>query len=163
MNYLAALAFFALGAGGDNFTVEYTTTSEGPRVVYEGVVRHNINSSTPALDCLYYEFDVPKENRLAGPAISSNPGQALLSFDRVDRYEDVVSIGWCNFTPIFQTLPCSVPRYFIFYSVRTTFGTQDLEKLLGDWGLQGSHWDLNLDGYVGGEDLAILLAGWGSA
>ena len=150
------------GAGEDNYTVEYTQIQNGPRTEYEGIAAFHITEAFGP-DCLYYEFAVPEGHELGGPVLSSDSGQPLLGFDSVTRFGNTIAIEWCIFVPSIQTLPFSIPRQFVFYSLKTKFGPTDLDKLLNDWGLEDSPWDLDLDGTVGGGDLAKLLNGWNGA
>lgn len=161
---LSLLLAFGMGPSlsGNEYIVDYTVKEEGPRIVYEGTAAFQI-SGAPTMNCLYHEFEVPREHELAGPVSSSKSGEPILQFDSVTRIGHSVAIEWCIFTPSAQILPYSIPRHFVFYSVKTKFNSTDLEKLLSDWGLEDSPWDLDLDGTVGGADLAKLLSGWNGA
>ena len=167
--------FLALVCLGGEWTIDYTATVEGPRTVYRGTVwlyRTEENTSP----CMSYCFDVP-EGKLAGPSISSDPGQPMLPFDWYDYREGELEIVWCSppINPKHQ-LPVYTPRNFSFHIIKTTFNADDLSQLLSDWGPPSvvdapwpqsdytfvSPWDLNGDTVVDGKDLAILLAGWSS-
>ena len=167
--------FLALVCLGGEWTIDYTATVEGPRTVYRGTVwLHRTEENTSP--CMSYCFDVP-EGRLAGPSISSDPGQPMLPFDWYDYREGELEIVWCS-PPINpkQYLPVYTPRNFSFHIIKTTFNADDLSQLLSDWGPPSvvdapwpqsdytfvSPWDLNGDTVVDGKDLAILLAGWSS-
>ena len=73
-----------------------------------------------------------------------------------------LDVTWCRNNSVSMHLPVSVPRHFVFYLMRTSFGPDDVIKLLADWGSDTSPWDLDLDGTVNGADLAVLLNGWSS-
>ena len=147
------------GTSGEGWAIHYTMEVEGPRVVVEGTARilFETYDDNP---CLQYEFDVP-EGRLAGPVISSDPGQPMLGFDTVTHEEKSVCVEWCERanTQILH-MPYSLPLNFIFYVIRDRFGPDDVPKLLAEWGDTDSAWDLNLDGTVNGQDLAVLLGSW---
>tara|TARA_R100001082_G_C4362878_1_gene160277 strand:+ start:1655 stop:2161 length:507 start_codon:yes stop_codon:yes gene_type:complete len=152
------LALFG-GTSGDGWAIDYTTTVEGPRVVVEGTAHLYFESHSDS-PCLQYEFEVP-EGRIAGPVISSDPGQAMMKFDHVTHEQKSVCIDWCDqASPGIQTMPCALPLNFVFYIIKDTFGPDDVPKLLAEWGDTDSSWDLNLDGTVDGLDLAILLGSW---
>lgn len=155
--WIIATAAFLFGAA-DESTIDYDIVNEGPRVKVEGIANLQFTESQ-GRPCLLHTFSVP-EGRLAGPVISSDPGQPMLRFDEVWRDSDGLTIQWCETIGGVQTLPCWLPRYFVFYVIRTEFGPDDVPKLLSEWGDVGSAWDLNNDGTVDGADLAILLAGW---
>ena len=141
-------------------TIDYEIVQEGPRATVHGsaLLSFTEDQSNP---CLFHDFEIP-EGRIAGPAISSNPGQPIIGFDLVRYGERAITIEWCKDSHPSQTLPCSLPRYFIFYVIRTEFGPDDLMKMLAEWGNAGSPWDLNHDGTVDGADLGMLLGGWKS-
>ena len=161
MKSIAAMLMVAAVAT-DDYTVEYTATTEGPRTTHEGTIAFHRVPGVPTEPCLYHEFEVDPEDRVAGPVISGTPGEPLLAFDRVWDTNSAIAIEWCEFTSGYQSVPYSIPRNFVFYTFKTSFGASDLEKLLSDWGLEDSPWDLDVDGVVGGQDLALLLAGWKS-
>jgi len=162
MNYLTVLASVLIfQGGGEEWSIDYESFQEGPRVVYKGTARLNVSQDnmTP---CLSYTFELP-EGRLAGPAISSSPGDPMIKFDWVNLEGKNLEVYWCkNVAAYYAQLPVSIPRYFVFYVIKKTFGPTDLNKLLSDWGLEDSPWDLNLDQAVDGKDLGILLGGWDS-
>jgi hypothetical protein len=143
----------------DDWSIEYDITVEGPRVVYEGTARLHLDQSDP-LACMEYQFDVPENYRLCGPAISSNPGEPMLAFDSYEHEGKTLQISWCRFLSHYHLFPVSVPRHFVFFVMRTEFGPDDVLKLLSDWDMENSPWDLNNDGIVNGPDLTILLGGW---
>jgi len=147
------------GLGGDGWTVDYIQFTEGPRTTVQGVARQYFDQDTSSV-CLDYTFDIP-EGRLAGAVISSEPGEPTLPFE-YEHHADGVQIKWCNDVSAAQILPCQVPRFFQFYVIQAEFDPDDLVKLLGEWGHEDSVWDLDLDGDVDGEDLAIALGGWKS-
>ena len=155
---ILALVFFG-GETNEEWSIDYTVTHEGPRVVYSGTVWLHCDENQTA-PCINYCFDVPENGRLAGPAISSNPGEAIIPFDNYVYKGKALEIDWCRSIAFATVLPVSIPRHFIFYVMRTEFGPDDVLKLLGDWGLPISPWDLNNDGIVEGQDLAILLGAW---
>tara|TARA_R100000458_G_C8275567_1_gene250678 strand:- start:2759 stop:3253 length:495 start_codon:yes stop_codon:yes gene_type:complete len=140
------------------WTIDYEVFEEGPRFVCQGEARLNITEDnlTP---CLSYQFEIP-EGTLAGPAISSSPGLPMLAFDIVTHTDVGLSILWCQPFAEYLSLPKSNPRHFVFYVIKNKFGPEDLSKMLGDWGLDDSPWDLDLDFMVDGSDLNILLGGW---
>ena len=76
---ILALVFFG-GETNEEWSIDYIVTHEGPRVVYSGTVwlHCDENQTEP---CINYCFDVPENGRLAGPVISSNPGEAIIPFD----------------------------------------------------------------------------------
>ena len=165
--------FLALVCLGGEWTIDYTTTVEGPRTIYRGTVwLHRTKESLHP--CMSHCFDVP-EGRLTGASISSDPGQPMLPFDWYEHREGEVEFVWCA-PPINpnQYLPVYTPRNFSFHIVKTKFDADDLSKLLNDWGPPSivdatwpetdytlvSPWDLNGDTVVDGKDLSILLAGW---
>tara|TARA_R100000458_G_C8269577_1_gene244333 strand:- start:547 stop:1047 length:501 start_codon:yes stop_codon:yes gene_type:complete len=142
-----------------DWSIDYTETIEGPRVVVEGTA-HLFFESHNDNPCLQYEFEVPR-GRMAGPAISCSPGQPILGFDSVLHTGNSVHIHWCRQVhQDRQTTPCSLPLDFVFYIIRDEFGPDDLLKLLSEWEATDSSWDLNLDGTVNGEDLMELLGSW---
>ena len=84
----------------------------------------------------------------------------MLAFDIVTHTDVGLSILWCQPFAEYLSLPKSNPRHFVFYVIKNKFGPEDLSKMLGDWGLDDSPWDLDLDFMVDGSDLNILLGGW---
>ena len=165
--------FLALVCLGGEWTIDYTTTVEGPRTVYRGTVwLHRTEESLHP--CMSHCFDVP-EGRLTGSSISSNPGYPMIPFDWYEHREGELEFVWCA-PPINpnQYLPVYTPRNFSFHIVKTKFNADDLAQLLTDWGPPSivdatwpetdytlvSPWDLNGDTVVDGKDLSILLAGW---
>ena len=92
----------------------------------------------------------------------------MLPFDALERHEDGLHMTWCEGPPQghpftgewLQVLPVDIPRYFEFFVIKERFGPDDISKLLAAWGEENSPWDLNLDGFVDGVDLAIALGGW---
>jgi hypothetical protein len=159
---LAVALFSIAGWVGEESFVSYTVTQDGPRTVYAGTAAFHVTSPI-VMRCLHHDFDGEFATELGGPSHSANPGKPILPFDSVTQSENTVSVEWCIFHSEYQVLPYSVPRHFIFYSLKSEFGPEDLEKLLGDWGSVDSPWDLDFDGVVGGSDLTKLLAGWNGA
>jgi|TARA_Y100001938_G_C8073616_1_gene424616 hypothetical protein len=160
------LCFFLASLAGNQSDIDYIIYEDGPRTIYEGTARLYADEKN-LYPCLSYCFDVPK-GRLAGPVTSSNPGQPMLAFDWWEELEDGLEVLWCrNSLPThpftgedLQNYPISIPRNFIFYIIKTEFDGDDLTKMLDEWNSEDSAWDLNLDGFVDGADLSILLAGW---
>jgi len=151
--------FFIGGKASEEWSIDYTVAEEGPRVVYSGTAKlHFENNQTNP--CLNYSFEVPENGQLAGPAISSRPGKAIIRFDSYEYQGKVLQVNWCRTAASATVLPISVPRHFIFYVMRTEFGPDDVVKLLSEWGSTTSSWDLNNNGIVDGQDLAILLGAW---
>ena len=152
--------------GEEHWTLDYEVYEEGPRTVYEGTAWLNADEDN-LYPCLSYCFSIPK-GRLAGPALSSNPGQPMLRFDLQEQQENELEVVWCRnslskhpFTEEdLQTYPISIPRNFKFYIIKTEFDGTDLLKMLEDWGSEDSPWDLTLDGLVNGADVTLLLSGW---
>jgi hypothetical protein len=138
--------------------VHLDVVQDGPRTTYTGtvVLEASIDNPDPCID---YTINMAK-GRLGGPVISSDPGQPMIPFDHVISEENELDLWWCSVRHASMQMPHSVPRNFTFYVLKTEFGPSDLEKMLADWGVAGSSWDLDLDGVVGGGDLALLLAGW---
>jgi len=135
-----------------DWSLEYTVHEDGPTTVYKGVVRLFTTDTTSP--CFNYCFDTP-EGVLSGPKVSHTPGQPVMPFDTYTRGEKTVDGLWCEqFKDDQQT-----PRYFEFHVTRTEFDGDDVNKLLSQWGTDGS-WDLNSDGVVDGRDLALVLNGW---
>tara|TARA_R110000824_G_scaffold60078_1_gene160959 strand:- start:310 stop:795 length:486 start_codon:yes stop_codon:yes gene_type:complete len=153
---VAALTI-ALSSSQDPWTVEYVSFVEGPRTVYEGTVRLLYDENT--VSRVDFTFDVVP-GRLAGPSISSDPGQPMLPFDEVRVFDGEVYINWERSRSDLQPNPVECPRYFKFYVIKQEFDADDLAELLSEWGEQGSVWDLNGDNIVDGKDLAIILGGW---
>ena len=160
------MAMMLMLSGEEHWTLDYDVYVEGPRTVYEGTAILHADERT-LYPCLSYCFNVPK-GRLAGPVISSNPGQPMLGFDWWEVQEDGLEVLWCrNSLPKhpftgedMQTYPISIPRNFKFYIIKTEFDGEDLVKMLNDWGSEDSPWDLTLDGLVDGADVNLLLSGW---
>ena len=149
-----------------DFTIDYNTYEEGPRTVFEGYA--TLHQTFEIFDpCMTYTIETPK-GRLAGPPVSSNPGQPMLPFDVLQQQEGGLYVVWCEGPPQrnpltqewMQHFPVDIPRYFKFYIIKEQFGPDDLTKLLDAWGEEDSPWDLNNNGRVDGGDLSILLAGW---
>jgi len=155
----------------DNSIMDYQIYQNGPRTVYEGAAKLKWDENVNA--CVEYTFDLVP-GRLAGSAISSDPGQPMLPFDEVLIFDDEIYVSWeRNRTDLWDT-PTECHRRFYFFVIKTEFNADDLGKLLSDWGpprlidnpwpepdsTYVSPWDLNLDTVVDGKDLAILLAGW---
>ena len=129
------------------WTVEYATREEGPRTVYEGVVRIAMDDYETA--CMSYCFPIGE-----GPVF-----EPMLSFDSWGVEDGELKITWCVTPSDLQVLPVQVPRFFKFSVQRTSFGPEDLNAMLAAWGTD-SPWDLTGDGTVDGKDLTVLLAGW---
>tara|TARA_R100001082_G_scaffold110915_2_gene92385 strand:+ start:5634 stop:6134 length:501 start_codon:yes stop_codon:yes gene_type:complete len=139
--------------------IEYESWSDGPRTVYAGTATLYMTEENNS-PCMEYTFEIPKDGRLAGPAISSDPGEPMLRFDWVYQQDETIDVEWCRTSSDRQILPVAVPRHFLFFVMQTQFGPDDLLKLLSEWGAEESPWDLNNDRLVNGEDLTILLGGW---
>jgi hypothetical protein len=137
---------------------EYTVVREGPRTTYDGMARIEASDRNPN-PCISTVIEIDK-GRLAGPVISSDPGKPLLEFAWTRTDEGDLSISWCTFYNPWMQMPHSVPRFFVFYVIKESFGPDDLAKFLDAWGTEDSVWDLDLDGSVDGRDLSVLLAGW---
>ena len=142
---------------GDDSEINYIIYTEGPRTVYEGEARLKWDENTTA--CVNYTFDLVP-GRLAGPPVSSDPGQPMLSFDEVQASDTHLFVSWERNRTDLQDNPTQCPRYFIFYVIKTEFTADDLSDLLSDWGKENSVWDLDGDGTVGGSDLSHVLGGW---
>ena len=139
--------------------VDLQVTTDGPRTIYEGIVVLEATRAEPD-PCIDFTIDLPK-GPMVGPVISSDPGQPMLPFAHFVDDANRLQVWWCSFrSPLMDQHHYSIPRNFVFHVTRTQFGPEDLEKLLGEWGSEGSAWDLDLDGTVGGGDLVELLAGW---
>lgn len=151
--------FFIGGETSEEWSVDYTVAEEGPRTIYSGTVwlHCDVGQTSP---CINYSFEVPENGHLAGPAVSSEPGEAMIRFDNYDYEGKTLEINWCRSAASATNLPISIPRHFIFYVMRTEFGPDDVVKLLSEWGSTTSSWDLNNNGIVDGLDLAILLGAW---
>ena len=160
MNTLVVFLIAFLLCQDSPHEVEYTLTEQGPRTIYEGTVRLNFSGETTDPCLNRFAIPIEEDSRLAGPIISSDPGQPILNYDIVTVESKTLYLTWCKFNSKILHYPHSIPRYFKFYTIKTKFNGEDLEKLLADWGVEDSPWDLNLDGTVGGEDIAILLNGW---
>lgn len=155
LGYQTTLTLCMISAGS---FVDLEVTTDGPRTIYRGTVVLEATRSNPD-PCIDFSIDLAKGD-MVGPVVSSAPGKPMIPFAHVVEGERL-DIWWCSFrSPLMQQVAYNVPRNFIFYVSRTQFGPEDLEKLLGEWGLEGSAWDLDLDGTVGGGDLVELLAGW---
>lgn len=168
---LMVLCLLLLASGPDNSGMDYEIYVDGPRTVYEGKAKLRFDKNTEA--CINYTFDLVP-GRLAGSAISSDPGQPMLPFDEVEIYDDEIFINWSRPRTDLWPTPTECHRYFKFFIIKTEFNADDLSALLSDWGppyvvdvpwpeqdyTYLSPWDLNLDTHVDGKDLAILLAGW---
>lgn len=167
---LSMLSLAPLGDSGDGWSIEYESYVEGPRTVFKGTA--NLFATEEAkFPCLSYCFALP-EGRLDG----------MIPFDWWERSGNDLEILWCRDTlPLhpftgedMQSYHIQIPRNFKFYIIKTEFNSDDLSKMLSDWGPARlidapwpesdytwvSPWDLNDDTAVDGEDLAILLAGW---
>jgi len=149
--------FFSEYSWDDNSEIYYEVYEEGPRTVYKGEARLHWDENTTA--CINYTFDLVP-GRLAGPWISSDPGQPMLSFDEVQIFDDHLFVSWERNRTDLQDNPTQCPRYFIFYIIKTEFTADDLSDLLNDWGKENSVWDLDGDNTVGGTDLSLVLGGW---
>ena len=167
---LSMLSLAPLGDSGDGWLVEYESYIEGPRTVFEGTARLYATEEAK-FPCFNYCFSLPK-GRLEG----------MIPFDWWERSGNDLEVVWCRDTlPLnlvtgedLQSYPIQTPRHFKFYIIKTEFNSDDLSKMLSDWGPARlidapwpeldytwvSPWDLNGDTAVDGEDLAILLAGW---
>ena len=173
LSLLTSLAFVSSDnqIDDDNSEMDYQIYTNGPRTVYEGKAKLKWNENTTA--CVQYTFNLAP-GRLAGSAISSDPGQPMLPFDEVLIFDDEIYISWeRNRTDLWPT-PTECHRRFHFFIIKTEFNADDLSELLSDWGppilvdnpwpepdsTYVSPWDLNGDTIVDGKDLAILLAGW---
>jgi|TARA_B110000438_G_C15391377_1_gene469227 hypothetical protein len=155
------LFFFFGGETNEEWLIDYDVQVQGPRMVYEGTALLHMTQTQPA-PCMSYCFEVPEGYRLAGPVVSSDPGEPIIGFDWYDYTGKDLDVIWCRNASDLMHLPVSVPRHFKFYLLRTSFGPDDVIKLLADWGSDTSPWDLDLDGTVNGADLAVLLNGWSS-
>lgn len=146
------------GTSGEGWAIDYTTTIEGPRVVVQGTAHlyFETHSDNP---CLQYDFQLI-EGRIAGPAIGSDPGEPMMRFDSVTQEGKTVCVVWCDRISPQIVEPRALPLHFVFYIIKETFGPDDVSKMLSAWGEPDSPWDLNLDGTVNGEDLAIMLGSW---
>ena len=162
MKYIAIALFFLFGGeNNEEWQIEYDVEVEGPRTVYEGTALLHMTQDQPA-PCMSYTFDVPEGHRLAGPVMSSDPGKHMIRFDWFQVQGKKLFVEWCRTASSRMNVPVSVPRHFIFYFIQTSYGPDDVGKLLSEWGSTDSVWDLDLDGEVNGRDLAVLLSGWGN-
>lgn len=172
ISLLSVLFLTTLNTARQDFSeMDYQIYTNGPRTVYEGKAKLKWDENVSA--CIHYTFDLVP-GRLAGSAISSQPGEPMLPFDEVLIFDDEIYINWeRNRTDLWPT-PTECHRRFHFFVIKTQFDADDLSALLSDWGppyvvdvpwpekdyTYVSPWDLNLDTMVDGKDLAILLAGW---
>jgi len=139
-------------------SIEYTVQTTGPRTVVQGTARLHFDQDNRT-DCIEHTFE-PIKGRLGGAVVSSQPGQPMLAFDAVTHVDNQVTIQWCRTLGSLQHVPCQTPRYFSFYVIKDSYSTDDIPKLLAEWGETDSVWDLNLDGVVNGLDLAYALGNW---
>ena len=138
------------------WSLNYSVSTSGPVTDFAGFV--SLNFSEDMTDpCFDYVFNHAKGD-LFGPAKSSSPESPILPFDTVDYLGTATHVCWCETPSEYQSLPVQVPRFFNFSVIRTSFGPDDLARLLADWG--GSTWDLNGDQVVDAADLGLLLQGW---
>ena len=158
MSLIALMAPFLLSFSELEWDITYESWSDGPRVVYMGMANLYMTDENRS-PCLEYTFDIPETGWLSGPAVSSEPSSHIMPFDWVFRNEGSLDIKWCHTASVWQALPASVPCHFVFFVMQTEFGPDDVLKLLAEWGLENSPWDLGNDGIVNGEDLMILLGG----
>lgn len=144
-------------ASGLGWSLEYTMIDAGPVTHYNGKVTLEFTEKDPHA-CFEYTFEFD-EGEVFGPEVGSNPGQPVLPFDSVHIRGSDAQVCWCEAASQYQVLPVEVPRFFNFSVRKTSFGPDDLTRLLAQWGQPGA-WDLDGDGVVGGLDLNILISNW---
>lgn len=159
MNSLVLASLLCLWVGDNTqYSIEIDVVHNGPRTEYSGCVWLH-STAEQRYPCFDYSMQLPK-GRIAGPVISSQPGEPMIVFPWTVTSENQMHFWRCYFPSAAMQVPSNLPISFVFYVIQDEFDGEDLEKLLADWGSDNSPWDLDLDGRVSGSDLTLLLAGW---
>jgi hypothetical protein len=160
---LVALSLFSdvyETAPNGEWTISYNITRDGPLYEYQGVMF--IHGEVSPIPCLNYSIEVP-EGDIVGCFLvfdQFTQQQTLLPiwpFDTFTHTSNAITGTWCS--PAILEPWQSVPYNFKFLLRKSTFNADDLSELLSKWGTS-STWDLNGNGTVDGEDIALMLGSW---